>query len=144
MTVAILSVLASIAIPVSQLAVQRSKERELRVALIRIREAIDAYKRASEHGRILLKVNESGYPRRLDELVEGVTDTRSPVGQKMYFLRRLPRDPFFPDTTIAASKTWRLRSYASSADAPAEGADIFDVYSSATSTGLNGVSYKHW
>ncbi|WP_236675032.1 type II secretion system protein [Piscinibacter sp. HJYY11] len=144
MTIAILGVLATIAMPVSQLAVQRSKERELRVALIQIREAIDAYKRASEQGRIHLAVNDSGYPKRLDELVEGVVDVRSPAGQKIFFLRRLPRDPFHADTAVSPASTWKLRSYASSPEAPAEGSDIFDIYSSSQEIGLNGVPYKLW
>ena len=135
---------ATIAVPMAQVGVQRAKERELRIALVQIREAIDAYKRAAEQGRLLLKVEDTGYPHRLEELVEGVTDQRSPVGQKMYFLRRIPRDPFFPDGEVGAARTWRLRSYDSPPDAPQEGRDVFDVYSSSNDVGLNGVPYRLW
>ena len=95
-TLAIMATLATVAVPMAQVALQRSKEQALRSALIEIREAIDAYKRASDNGRIKLSLGASGYPKKLDELVEGVPDQRSPSKQNIYFLRRLPRDPFQP------------------------------------------------
>lgn len=144
MTLAIMAVLGSIAVPMVQLAAQRSKESELRAALLELRAAIDAYKRAAEQGRIALKLGESGYPRRLEDLVEGVTDVRSPVSQKLYFLRRIPADPFAVHPLDGSTSTWRLRSYQSPPDAPTEGDDIFDVYSSSEQTGLNGVPYRLW
>lgn len=144
MTLAILGVMLLGAVPLAQVAVQRQKEHELRVALIQIREALDAYKRASEQGRILQKLGDSGYPTSLRELADGVTDQRSPSKQMLFFLRRLPRDPFYPDTTRPPEQTWGLRSYASSADAPVAGRDIFDVYSTSDKVGLNGVPYRQW
>ena len=128
----------------AQVAVQRQQESELRSALIQIREAIDAYKRATEQGRMVLKVGDSGYPASLDQLVDGVDDQRSPTRQKLYFLRRLPRDPFYPDPDVAAAKTWGVRSYASPATDPSEGADVFDVFSMSDKIGLNGVPYRDW
>ncbi len=143
-TVAIVALLASVALPMTQLAVQRGKEQELRVALREIRSAIDAYKKAWDEGRIEKRLDDSGYPKSLEVLVEGVTDIKSPRGQKIYFLRRLPRDPMSPDTTSPPAATWGKRSYKSPPDAPQEGEDVYDVYSLSTRVGLNGVPYREW
>ena len=86
-TLAILATLAMVAAPMAQVAVQREHERQLRTALIEIREAIDAYKRAADNGRIKLAIGDSGYPKKLEDLVNGVPDLRSPRKQNMYFLR---------------------------------------------------------
>lgn len=144
MTLAVMGVLVLVAVPMAQVAVQREKERDLRMALAQMREALDAYKRAADQGRILVRLGESGYPKTLDELVEGVPDQRSPTKQNLYFLRSLPRDPMHPDATAKPVDTWTLRSYASPPDDPQEGADVFDVYSRSEAVGLNGVPYRQW
>lgn len=82
---AILSILVTMATPVVQLQAQRQKESELRAALRDIRNAIDAYKRAADAGRIAKAADASGYPSRLEVLVEGVTDTRDPKGRLIFF-----------------------------------------------------------
>ena len=144
-TVAIVALLASIALPLAELTVQRGKEQELRVALRQIRDGIDAYKKAVDEGRILKAADESGYPKTLAVLVEGVLDPKDPDKQrKIYFLRRLPRDPMATDPQRDAAETWGLRSYDSEADAPEEGDDVFDVYSKADGNGLNGIPYRQW
>lgn len=143
-TVAILAILAAGLVPLTQLAAQRAKEQQLREALREIRTALDGYKQATAENRILKKVDESGYPPDLEVLVQGVKDARSPDGRKIYFLRRMPRDPFFDDETVPAEKTWGLRSYASPPDDPQEGDDVYDVYSRSKKTGLNGVLYREW
>ncbi len=143
-TVAIVAILASVALPLNELVTQRAKEQDLRRALRDIREAIDAYKQAADEGRILRKIGESGYPRRLEELVEGVEDQKDPKKARIYFLRRLPPDPFFADAATAPAQTWRLRSYASPPDDPREGEDVFDVYSRSEVVGINGRPYKDW
>lgn len=142
-TVAIVGILASVAVPFGEVVVQRVKEQELRSALRDIRSALDAYKRATEEGRIQKRADESGYPPTLDVLVDGVVDLKSATQAKIYHLRRVPRDPFAPSGKFA-TQSWGKRSYASSADAPVEGADVFDVYSTAEGTGLNGVAYRDW
>lgn len=144
MTLAILGVLALMAVPVAEYSIRREKERDLRQALIEIRGAIDAYKRAAEQGRIVIPPGESGYPRSLEELVSGVVDQRSPVRQRIYFLRHLPPDPFAPNPTIKPADTWGVRSYSSSPERPVAGKDVFDVYTRSTAVGLNGVPYRQW
>lgn len=144
MTLAIMAVLAMVATPLARLTAQRQKEQDLRSALFQIREALDAYKRASDQGRLVARLGESGYPKSLDLLVDGVEDQRSPAHQKLYFLRRLPRDPMFSDAAAPAASTWGLRSYASAPDDPSEGEDVFDVYSKSDQPGLNGVAYRKW
>jgi len=143
-TVAIVGILASIAVPLSELAAQRSREHELRLALRQIREALDNYRQATEDGRVQRRADGSGYPRNLDELSAGVADAKSPTQARIYFLRRLPRDPFFPRPEVAPADTWGKRGYASPPDAPSEGEDVFDVYSVSDKRGLNGVPYRAW
>ena len=143
-TVAIVALLASVALPINELAVQRTSEQDLRRSLRQIREAIDAYKQASDEGRIKRSVGDSGYPKKLEELVEGAEDQKSPKKEKIYFLRRVPRDPFNSDTAIQPAATWGKRSYASPPDDPREGEDVFDVYSLAPGKGINGRPYREW
>jgi general secretion pathway protein G len=142
-TVAIVALLATIALPLAEISVQRAKEQDLRHALREIRGAIDSYKRASEDGWIERAPDKSGYPPTLAVLAEGVKDIRSPSGAKIYFLRRIPRDPF-ADTSEAPESTWGVRSYASTHDDPRGGADVYDVFSRNTGTGLNAIQYKDW
>jgi len=142
--VAIVGVLAAAAVPVAELAVQRGREQELRHALRQIRGALDAYKQVWDEGRITRRSGESGYPPNLEVLVSGVEDAKNPQKARIYFLRRLPRDPFFPDSSLPPSDTWGKRSYASPPDAPQEGADVYDVFSRSERAGLNGIPYREW
>ncbi|MFA6062926.1 MAG: type II secretion system protein [Gallionella sp.] len=145
-TAAIVALLASIALPMAEVEVQRNKERELRNSLWQIRAALDAYKQAVETGHVFKKVGDSGYPPSLQVLVDGVEDAKSPdaAKPKIYFLRHIARDPLNKDREIPAEQTWGKRSYASSATDPKEGKDVFDVYSQAAGNGLNGVPYREW
>jgi general secretion pathway protein G len=144
-TVAIVAVLASVAMPLNELVVQRAKEQDLRRALRELRDGIDAYKQAADENRI--KINktsgESGYPKKLEDLVEGVEDQKNPKKERIYFLRRIPRDPFAPEA-LAAAQTWGKRSYASPPEEPRDGDDVFDVFSLSGATGINGRPYKEW
>jgi len=144
-TVAIVGLLAAVALPMAELAVQRDKEHELRLALREIRTGLDAYRQAVDEGRIAQSLEKSGHPPTLKALVEGVQDASSPdAKRRIYFLRRIPRDPLFLDPDKPDEETWGKRSYASSADAPEDGDDVFDVYSLSAGVGLNGIAYRNW
>lgn len=137
---AILSVLALGVMPLAERAQQRERERDLRRALREVREALDAHKRSVDLGQIARSPGSSGYPPNLTVLVDGVVDVQ---GNKRYFLRRIPRDPFAP-AYQSTELTWGLRSYASPPGAPQEGEDVFDIYSRSPLIGINGVPLRDW
>jgi general secretion pathway protein G len=143
-TVAVIGLLATAAFPIAELTIKRSKEQELRQNLREIRSAIDAYKQAVDEGKITKKAEESGYPKTLELLVTGVENAKDPEKRKIYFLRRLHRDPMASDSALSAAETWGKRSYSSPPDEPKEGDDVFDVYSLSEGIGINGVPYREW
>jgi len=143
-TVAIAGLLATVAMPLAELTVKRVREQELKTALREIRNGIDAYKRAAEQGHIELEADATGYPPNLDVLVTGVEDATSPDKRRIYFMRRLPRDPLYPDGSVAPADTWGLRSYASEPDDPQPGDDVYDVHSLAGGKALDGSLYREW
>jgi general secretion pathway protein G len=143
-TVVIVSVLSLMALPLTELVVQRSREQDLRTDLRQIRNGIDAYKLAYDQGHIDRKLDTSGYPPKLEDLVNGVDDAMSPEPRKIYFLRRLPRDPFVTDPALSAADTWGKRSYESPPDNPQEGDDVYDVYALTDGKGIDGIPYSEW
>jgi general secretion pathway protein G len=143
-TLAILALLGTLVVPVAQVTAQRRDEMELRRSLREIRAGIDAYKKASDEGRVAKAAGATGYPPRLEMLVEGVRDLRSPKQAQIYFMRRLPRDPFHANPDSSDAETWGKRSYASEPDEPKEGDDVYDVYSMSEKPGLNGIPYNKW
>lgn len=142
--VAIMSILAAIAFPLAELSHRRAQEEELRRSLREIRSALDAYKRMVDAGLIARPSGGSGYPPNLQVLVNGETNAQTPQASKLYFLRRIPRDPLAPDTVADAAATWGLRSYDSPPDDPRPGHDVYDVYSKAQGSGLDGRPYRQW
>jgi len=134
-TVAILAVLATAAVPIARYQVQREKERELRSALLKIRDAIDRFKDAADQGFFIIKIDSLGYPPELKSLVEGVEIQ----GKKVKFLSEIPVDPM---TGLAE---WGMRSVEDDPTGNSWGGkNVFDVYTKSQGTALNGTKYSTW
>ena len=138
----ILIVLASAIMPLARVTLQREREAELRRALREMRTAIDKYKDAVDTGQIGatdIRAGSEGYPAELDTLVEGVTKANDASGIKLKFLRRIPIDP------MTHSTDWGKRSYQDKADSTSWGGqNVYDVFSKAEGTALDGTKYKDW
>ena len=140
---AILAILASVVLPLSEVTVTRTKEIELQRSLRQIRNAIDAYKadyeQAIKKKKIFVAVGESGYPKTLEILVDG-DDWGGLYPYKKKYLRKLPRDPFDRN-----DDGWGLRSYIDDADTSVWGGeDVYDVYSQSDEMALDGTYYREW
>ena len=132
---AILVILTGLAVPLARVAIKREKERELRNDLWELRDAIDRYKDAADRGAFQIKVGTEGYPPDLETLVKGV----DVGGKKVRFLRRVPEDP------MTNSTEWGMRSMQDDPDSDSWGGqNVFDVFTKAQGTGLDGTEYKTW
>jgi general secretion pathway protein G len=144
---AILAILAAMSMPFVQVSAERSRERELKRALWEIRDAIDAYHAARLSGAVPPTDSGAGpssYPPDLQALTRLQPDARADHrGESLRFLRRVPRDPF-ADPAVSAEQSWGLRSFASEADHPQPGVDVYDVYSRSPGLALNGVPLAQW
>jgi general secretion pathway protein G len=135
LTVAIVGILASAALPVVRFQVKREKERELRRDLWEMRDAIDRYKDAADRGGFQIKIDTLGYPPDLESLVDGV-DVQD---KKVRFLRQIPVDP------MTGQADWGLRSNQDDADSDTWGGqNVFDVHSKSSGTALDGSKYNTW
>jgi general secretion pathway protein G len=138
----IILVLASAVMPLTRVTIQRQKEAELRRCLREMRTAIDKYKDAVDAGLIGgtdIRAGSEGYPPDLETLVDGVSVVNDQSGRKLKFLRRIPIDPLTGDTE------WGLRSYQDDADSMSWGGqNVFDVYTRAEGTALDGTKYREW
>jgi len=134
-TVAILTILASAAVPVARFKMKRDRERELRRDLWEMRDAIDHYKDAADRGAFQTKVDSQNYPPDLETLVNGV-DVQ---GKKVRFLRRIPVDP------MTGKTEWGMRSMQDDPTSDSFGGQsVFDVYSKSQGTALDGTKYSDW
>ena len=134
-TVAILTILASAAVPLARFQVKRDKERELRYDLWMMRDAIDKYKDAADKGAFQTKLDSQNYPPDLETLVNGVEVQT----KKLKFLRKIPKDPMTGNTD------WGLRSMQDDPDSDSWGGQsVFDVYSKSQGTALDGTKYSTW
>jgi general secretion pathway protein G len=138
----LLLILASAALPLTKVAVQREKEAELRRVLREMRTAIDRYKDAADKGAIPateIRTGSEGYPPTLEVLVEGVQMAGDAAGKKLKFLRRVPIDP------VTGEVDWGMRSYQDRPDATTWGGqNVYDVYSKSEGTALDGTRYRDW
>ena len=135
----IMLILTSMAVPLARSKVRAERERELRYALRDMRYAIDKYKDFADAGAFgPLKQGTDGYPESLQQLVDGVK-LAGPKDQKMYFLRRIPKDPF------TGNREWGMRS---DQDDPKStswgGQNLFDVYSKTYEKAPDGTAYAEW
>jgi general secretion pathway protein G len=166
----ILLVLATAAMPIARFTVVRQKETELRRSLREMRDAIDRYKDASDRNLIRVAAGTEGYPPDLETLVSGVEivsqgggpgaliptqggvigippggsplassgDTDDAV-HRVRFLRRVPEDP------MTGRADWGLRAVQDDPDSRSWGGkNVFDVFSQAQGTALDGSRYADW
>lgn len=143
-TLALLALLATAVLPMTEAVKRRANEADLRRALVTLRTAIDAYKTAYDAGKIEREVGRSGYPATLRTLVDGVPDISAANGGTLYFLRRMPADPFYAGHATEPENTWETRSYDSDPDSFTAGDDVFDVRSTSTQEGNDGRLYNEW
>ena len=105
---------------------QREREKELLFVGEQFRQAIGSYYENTPS-------NIKQYPNKLEDLLQ---DNRLPNLKR--HLRKIYNDP------ITNSSNWGLRSYASEANDPREGDDVYDVYSTSKQVGINGLPYANW
>jgi general secretion pathway protein G len=134
----ILLVLASAALPVVRLSVQRTKEAQLHKALREIRNAIDHYKDYSDRNLIRVEVGSEGYPPDLEALVKPI-QIGAGSDRKVRFLRRIPVDP------MTGRAEWNMQSVQDDPDSTSKGGNnVFDVHSKSQGTALDGTKYAEW
>jgi general secretion pathway protein G len=139
---AIVAILASAALPLARVTIQRNREIELRRYLREMRTAIDKFKDAADAGTISpddLGPNSDNYPRTLEILVEGVDVKDDKTGKRLRFLRRIPVDP------MTRTTEWGMRSSRDEPDATTWGGqNVYDVYTTHQGVGLDGTKYSDW
>jgi len=138
-TATVLLILASVTVPLARNGLKREKELELRRDLREMRLAIDEYKKQADQQKIKAPPAEAnGYPESLEIMVEGVPAAGS-LSKKVRFLRRIPVDPF------TGKAEWGLRNTNDDANSTSwGGGHVYDVYSLAPGTGMNGIPYREW
>jgi general secretion pathway protein G len=136
----ILLIISSMALPIAKFTVIREREKELRLDLREMRQAIDKYKDLADQQKIRVELGSEGYPPDLAALVKGVSVGGSgAAGKNMRFLRRVPKDP------MTGRAEWGLRSVQDDPDSTSWGGNnVFDVYSKSTGTALDGTKYSDW
>jgi general secretion pathway protein G len=143
-TITILGILASGVIPLIRNTTIRTQEIELRRNLRIIRIAIDDYKKTFDKMPDGPLKTGSGYPKELQELVDGHDFGDVKVGN-VKFLRRKVLNPLDPKSSADEKWGWELRSYKDKPDSSSWGKeDVFDVYAPQDGIALDGTKYKEW
>lgn len=136
---AIMMLLTAMAVPMARSRVRREQERDLRLALREMRQAIDKYKDLADRNELgTQKVGTEGYPETLEILVEGVKMAKQ-VDKKIKLLRRLPMDP------MTKTREWGKRSMQDDPKSNAWGGqNVFDVYTKSMNKAADGTPYSEW
>lgn len=144
-TITILGILAAGVMPLVRNTTIRSKEIELRRNLRIIRIAIDDYKKTFDKMPTGPLTTGSGYPKDLQELVDGKDFGDVKIGT-VKFLRRKVLNPMDPKSSTDEKQWgWELRSYKDKPDSSKWGGDdVYDVYAPQEGTALDGTKYKEW
>lgn len=145
-TLAILSILASAALPYAEVTVRRTNELELRRSLREIRTAIDKFHadwKAGKISKLSGTASTNGYPKELLVLVQGVSISGST--EKRKYLRRIPTDPMAVSREELTDFSWRLISYRDKPDTLTWGGDdVYDIHSSSDKQALDRTYYYNW
>jgi general secretion pathway protein G len=159
-TLTIVMILASIALPLSRVSSKRSHEIELRQHLRVMRAAIDTFKlewnRDGDQlvgplcGKNKLTCTDVtsiyGYPKSLDMLL-GIELTSQEAAIRgtttRRYLRSLPLDP------LTGKADWQLRCYKDAPNTSTNtlswcGEDVYDVTTASKETALDGTKYRDW
>jgi len=155
-TITIIMILASVAMPLAQVSGKRTKELELRQDLRAVRAAIDQFKVDwNREGDVLLGPlcvknkltckeagGVTGYPKSLMALLEvkltGAEATVAGTSIRRY-LRSIPLDP------MTGKSDWKLRCYADPPDASSWcGDDVYDLATVSPDAALDGTKYRDW
>ncbi|OQW37811.1 MAG: hypothetical protein A4E19_12375 [Nitrospira sp. SG-bin1] len=155
-TMAIITILASVAMPLSKVSTKRTQEIELRQQLRTIRGAIDLFKMEwNRDGDVLLGAvcvknrltckevtGPYGYPKSLDVLL-GVKLTGEEATVRGTAIRRYLR--VMPIDPMTGKSDWALRCYK---DPPKPsswcGEDLYDVMTQNGESALDGTKYQDW
>lgn len=137
-TATVLLILASAVVPMAKNSLKRQKELELRRSLREMRLAIDQYKNLVDQQKVKAPAQENyGYPESLQILVDGVPLMGKT--SKMRLLRRIPVDPF------TGQAQWGQRSVTDDSTSTSWGGNgVYDIYSTTSGTGMNGIAYREW
>jgi general secretion pathway protein G len=144
-TMTILGILAAGVMPLIRNTTTRSKEIELRRSLRIIRIAIDDSKKM--YDKVPNNVNPgNGYPKDLQELVDGIENPDKAKPGKVKFLRRKILNPLNPKSFEDEKQWgWELRCYKDEPDSSSWcGDDVYDVFAPQTGTAMDGTKYNEW